>query len=287
MKKVAIHQKKRAGAPAWYNKWFQSPMWLMGFCIALAVCFTLYAANAVWGTLSPGSAWGIGYGITATVLFVGTMLYALRRKAIRIKGVHRAWFYLQFHVYGGTLFIVFMLMHINFQMPQGALATWLWALSLWIVISGLVGSAFQKWIPTLLNSGLSTEVNFQRIPELIADAQKKAAKIAGNAGLDVQDLYDQQIKHNLEGPRFRWLYFFDLAGAIQRELATIKHVEKFLDDTQRQHLTQLEMVYKTKLEMDAHYTLQKVLRTWLMLHIPVSMVILVLLAIHIFVALYY
>ena len=41
------------------------------------------------------------------------------------------------------------------------------------------------------------------------------------------------------------------------------------------------------LEIDAHYTLQKVLRGWLLLHIPVSILIFVLLVIHIFTVTYY
>ena len=52
-------------------------------------------------------------------------------------------------------------------------------------------------------------------------------------------------------------------------------------------LDDLQAMYKTKLEIDAHYTLQKALRWWLYLHVPVSIVLIVLLALHIFAVVYY
>ena len=49
----------------------------------------------------------------------------------------------------------------------------------------------------------------------------------------------------------------------------------------------LERDYRTKLEIDAHYTLQRALRWWLWLHVPASLVLLVFVAVHLFTVLYY
>jgi hypothetical protein len=53
------------------------------------------------------------------------------------------------------------------------------------------------------------------------------------------------------------------------------------------HLDELFQLYGTKLEMDVHFTLQRVLRYWLALHLPVSIVLIGLTLVHIFFALYY
>ena len=52
-------------------------------------------------------------------------------------------------------------------------------------------------------------------------------------------------------------------------------------------LGELQQLYRAKLELDAHYTLQHVLRGWLVLHVPVSLVLLVLVGLHVFTVLYY
>ncbi|MFK7844386.1 MAG: hypothetical protein AB8G77_03725 [Rhodothermales bacterium] len=287
MKKIAIYQKKRAGASTWANKWIQSPDWLKGFGAFLAVCGVLYLVNMMWGDLDPGSTWGLGYGIAAAVLFVGALLYGMRRKVIRVNRFQRAWNYLQLHVYGGTLFLILVLMHINFNVPKGVLTWWLWALSIWIVCTGLLGSVLQKWIPTILNSSLSTEVNFNRIPELIAGLEKRAEKLAGQSGQKVKDLFHQSVASKFKAPQFRWIFFVDVAGTIRRDLLPFAHLGKYLDAADKNQLDELEVIYKTKLEIDAHYTLQKTLRAWLILHIPVALLILVLLVIHVLTVVYY
>ncbi|MFK7848219.1 MAG: hypothetical protein AB8G77_23225 [Rhodothermales bacterium] len=287
MKKIAIYQKKRAGASAWANKWIQSPDWLKGFGVCLAICGMLYLANMIWGELDPGSIWGLGYGIAAAVFFVGALLYGMRRKAIRVNRFQRAWYYLQFHVYGGTLFLILVLMHINFNVPKGVFTWWLWALSIWIVFTGLLGSGLQKWIPTILNSSLSTEVNFNRIPDLIASIKKRAEKLAAQSGQKVEDLFHQSVADNLIAPQFRWMFFVDVAGTIRGDLKPFAHLGKYVDPADKNQLDELEAIYKTKLEIDAHYTLQKTLRTWLMLHIPVAIVLFVLIIIHVLTVVYY
>ncbi len=136
MRKVAIYQRKRIGASSWYNKWIQSPAWLKGFGATILLCVLLYIANSIWGTVAPGSVWGLGYGIAAAALFMGALFYAGRRKVILVGKINRAWYYLQFHVYGGTLFLGLMLMHTGFSLPGGVLTGLLWILSFWIVITG-------------------------------------------------------------------------------------------------------------------------------------------------------
>jgi len=56
---------------------------------------------------------------------------------------------------------------------------------------------------------------------------------------------------------------------------------------ERTKLTELEQLHSAKLDIDAHFTLQKALRGWLYLHVPVSVVALGLLGFHIFTVLYW
>lgn len=287
MRKIVIPQQKRAHDPAWYNKWIQSPRWLRGFGGAVLLCLLVYVVNHWFGVIDPGSVWGIAYGIGATLLFVGAFCYAFRRRIIRVQGVQRAWYYLQFHVYGGTLFLLLMFLHTNFQWPQGILTWMLWTGSIWVVLTGWLGSVLQKWIPTVLHSSLDTEINYNRIPELLAVLQQRLEATVEKSSALVKERYDTQLQSAFAAPRFRWIYFFDAAGSISRARKSLGHLAGILDTSDKQHWQHIQSLYQAKLEIDAHYTLQSVLRAWLVVHIPFAVLVLVLLLIHIFTVLYY
>ena len=286
MQKTAIYQRKRPGASPWFNKWIQSPKWFLGFGVMVLVCVAVYLVNLQWGTVHPGSLWGQGYGIAALVLVLAAVAYAIRRRTMRLRP-GRTWYYLQVHVYGGTLFLLLMFMHTGFSLPHGVLTWWLWIFSLWVVLSGLLGMLLQKWIPTLLNAGLSVEVNYDRIPDLIPALKKKAEKTVATGDVRLRDFYEEYLSDAFEAPEFRVSYFFDITGGIQARTRQFDFLRTFLSDEEQRELDALHDLYKTKLEIDAHYTLQKALRWWLHLHVPVSIVLLLLIGLHVFSVYYY
>jgi hypothetical protein len=286
IKKSAIYQRKRPHTARWYNRWVQSPRWFWGFWIAVGVCLAVYAVNAVVGRTHPSTVWGLGYGIAAAVLFVSVFAYALRRRTMRFRP-GRTWYYLQGHVYGGALFLLFVLMHTGFRAPHGVLTWWLWLLSLWVVGSGLFGVVLQKWIPMLLNSGLSIEVHYDRIPDLTADLRQRAETLATSCDYAVREFYRKTLAPALAAPQARLIYYFDITGGAEARAEQFEYLRALLPDDEQDKLDTLQAMYKTKLEIDAHYTLQKALRTWLYLHVPVSIVLIVLLALHIFAVVYY
>lgn len=286
MKKSVIYQKKRSEASRLSNKWIQSPRWFLAFWIVVGVCLVVYLANALFGQVHPGNALGLGFGILATVLFIAVFAYALRRRLMRLRP-GRTWYYLQVHVYGGTLFLLLVFMHSGFAVPQGVLTWWLWLLSIWVVGSGLLGIVLQKWIPMLLNSGLSIEVHYDRIPELITDLRQRAETLVKSCDYATREFYRKTLAPVLASPQTRLIYYLDVTGGIQARTEQFDYLRALLPDDEQQKLDDLQAMYKTKLEIDAHYTLQKALRWWLYLHVPVSLVLIVLLALHIFAVVYY
>jgi hypothetical protein len=123
----------------------------------------------------PGNVWSLAYGSAAAALLVIAAALGLRRRTMKTSsklgaGATRIW--LAVHVYGSLLFLVLLLMHTGFRVPSGRLTWWLWVLSLWTVLTGVVGRVLQKWLPRLLGSGLATEVLYERIPELVDELSK-------------------------------------------------------------------------------------------------------------------
>ncbi len=264
--------------------------WRLGFAVTAGLCLLALAINMLFFELRPASVWGLIYGGAAALLLLGVALYGVRRRLMslasrRRAGRARSW--LHFHVYAGLLFALLVLMHSGFRYPSGWITLALWWLSLWSAASGLLGLGLQRWLPHMLTSGLSTEVLYERIPELIGELRLRAQTLASASGEGVMALHDRRVAPALERPRRRWIYLLDITGGIKAWLKEFQYLESFLDDAERARLEELEEIYRTKLEIDAHYTLQQVLRGWLWLHVPVSLLLLAFLAVHVTVVLLY
>jgi len=287
MKKAAIYQQKRAGAPGWFNKWVQSPRWLLGFAIVATLCLAVYAAGTVYGQSTAASTLGMAYGIAAAIVGVAVVAYGGRRRAQRIRSLGRTWYYLEVHVYGGVLFLLLVFMHTAFRVPQGLLTWLLWVTSLWMTVSGLFGLVLQKWIPTLLASGLSVEVHVDRIPDLIVELRNRADALVETAAEPVRALYRREVAPVMEGPQPRWIYYIDATGGFRSKARRFEHIRRLLPGADQAALDELLELYRTKLEMDAHFTLQRTLRAWLYLHVPAAILMFGLLVLHVFFVLYY
>lgn len=279
-------QRKRIRLPKALRGWVQRPEWLLAFGLATVVVVLVVAANATLSSLHPGSRWGLAYGLAATALMLAAALLGVRRRTMRW-GLGRSQTWVQLHVYGGTLFLLLVLAHAGFRWPRETLGLWLFALSAWVVGSGLVGVAIRRWIPRVLASGLSTEVLFERIPELSQDLAARAGEVAASAPPPVRDFYRKSVAPLLGTPRTRWIFLLDVTGGIERRLRTFEFLRRRLPAAEQEAVEKLEALLRAQLELDAHWTLQRPLRLWLMAHVPVSLVLLLLVGLHVGVVLYY
>lgn len=258
---------------------------LTGVFLAAIYLFAAYTFG-----VDAGNIWGLSYGTGAAVLMVGVALYGVRRRKMKLArkfaiGKARAW--LQFHLYGGFLFLMLMFMHSGFTIPTGAFYLWLWGLSIWVSATGVVGLILQKWLPKVLSSGLNIEVIYERIPQLSKELNKNADALVADCSQLVKDFYLKRILPSLKKPTLRLIYFFDITGGIQRRMRQFDFFKKLLPEDELNKVNELQLIYKSKLEMDAQYTLQRLLRIWLPLHLPASILLLVLLCVHLYVVFYY
>lgn len=247
------------------------------------------AVDSVLSDFRPKSWRGLTYGTAATVLMVAAALFGWRRRSMSFslrRGLGRSRTWLRVHIYGGALFFLLVLMHTGFRLPSGTMLWWLWLLSLWTTVSGLVGLALQNWIPRVLNSGLAIEVHYSRIRVLIEEIRERAEELV-RGSKPIGALYSKSIAPALAGPQRRMIYYVDITGGIQSRVKELRHLRGMLAPDEATKLDELEQLYRTKLEIDAHYTLQWPLRAWLYLHVPTSLILVALVAVHLFSVLYY
>lgn len=263
------------------------PKWFMASLLLCVVALILEA----WLT-GPviGGPWRIGYGIAALVLMLAVFAWTIRRRMMKFMAKVKApparhW--LRLHIYGGLLFQLLVIMHSGFHVPMMGMNFWLWLLSWWVTITGLAGLGLQRWLPRLMASGLSVEVLYERIPALTEDARARAAKLAEKACEPVRDLYERELAHEFAEPKRNPLYLVDITGGITERLRPFTYLAKRLAGEEREQLDSLQDLYRAKLEMDAHYTLQSVLRGWPALHLPAAWLLLILTGLHLFQVWYY
>lgn len=271
--------------PESWGRWVQRPEWLAGFLAAVGLLLLIFVAGARISGVDPGNAWGRTYGTLAALLMVAAALLGVRRRQMaRAWGRTQTW--VQLHVYGGTLFLLLGLLHAP-GWPDSGLGQALVILSLWVVVSGLLGVALRKWIPRVLTSGLSFEVLWERIPEMSREVERRAREAVAGASRPLADFYRRRIAPRLGTPRFRPRAFLDPAGVDPRRVREREMIRPLLPEAERQTLDELGRLDRTQQELDAHYTLQLPLRLWLWAHVPASLVLLVLVLIHVATVLYY
>ena len=254
--------------------------WFRAFLV-MAVASTIgSAAAAWWWPWAPGRIGGLTFGTLAAVLFLIDSLYPLRRRLMSWPfGNAQRW--LQFHVYGGALAALFVLFHVGLRLPGGQFGWWLLILSLWTTISGLAGVYIQKYVPKVLTSNLSSEAIYERIPDLSARLQGEADQLLVGAPDLIQRFYAGSLRTWLGTLTPSWAYVLDVRADSDRRMAPFREMATYLSEQDRGRLSDLQAIVGEKLELDVHYSLQRVLRVWIPLHAAPAVMLMGLLVVHI------
>jgi hypothetical protein len=264
----------------------QSRRWARLFAVGLVASTAAYAVGALAGGVEPGNVWGLTFGSIAMALMIGVGAWGIRRRAMAVAsrwhlGDSRSW--LLFHLYGGTLFMLVTVMHMSFRFPHGIVTSWLFWVSVLTVISGFFGLALQRSVPRSLASGTDDEILFDRIPDLLTALRKRGEELAAECKNSlVRALYEETVVPELASVRRRGQFLFDPSGGGESRWRTIEYLKPRLDPPARQQLDELESILRAKASIDAHATLQPLLRFWLYSHLPVSLLAYALLILHLY-----
>lgn len=245
----------------------------------------MYAvADYLW-PWSPKRGLGLFFGILAALLFVFEMLYPARRPAARPFFTARNW--IQAHVYLGAVAFVMVVIHAGFSWPHGGMGWWLFLLSLWVTLTGLLGVWLQKWIPSILAEGLQVEALYERIPGLVEELNTEADLLLADASDVLDRFYQQEVRKKLGKLAPSWGFLLDVRAGRERALEPFRRMAGFVAADEKGKVDDLMSIFIEKLELDAHYSLQGILRRWLWLHVPPAGLLMGLLFIHIFAWIWY
>lgn len=264
----------------------KKPQWLFVSGGAAALCLASWIALSTWRPWDPGAAAGIVFGTLAALVFVVELLYPLRRRLLGFPfGSAQRW--LQFHIYGGLLAALCVGIHAGFRWPSGTLGWLLEILTLWVTASGLAGVWLQKWIPALMAGGLQVEALLERVPEHLAILQKDSEALVAGSSEVLERFYGENVRPALAGVDPSWGYLLDVRSGRDRRLGPFARLAPFLGADERPRLEDLKAILTEKLELDAQYSLQRILRLWTWIHVPPSALLFGLMVFHIVTSLYY
>jgi hypothetical protein len=259
------------------------PAWFLASAASMALALAIYAIWAWWTPWRPGRAGGLTFGTIAALLFLYDGLYPLRRRLLAWPlGTAQRW--LQLHIYGGVVAMLAVFIHVGFALPLGTMGWWLLGLSLWTVATGLLGVLLQKWIPMVVAGTLRMEALASRIPELVAHLREEADHVVRGASDRLVAAYQTEIRPLLERPDPAWSYVANGQAGKLRFARSLESLERTVTD--RDRVGELRAIVTEKAELDVQLSLQRALRMWLLLHVPPAIVLLGLLAVHIFAVLY-
>lgn len=259
----------------------KQPAWLKATAAIAVVSLVLFVGLSWWSPWRPGRFWGLTFGTLAALIFLFEGVYPLRRRLMaRPLGTAQRW--LQLHIYAGTLAGLFVLIHAGFRLPGGQFGWWLLLLTFWTLITGFFGVLLQKWIPSVIARSFHVEALMARIPELVTRLQGEADKLMDGSSEAIARMYLADVRPALAAVTPSWNYLLNVQADREQRLAPLQNVASFVDEEERAKLDDLKVILQEKLELDAHYSLQRALRWWLVLHVPAAMMLLALVAVHIF-----
>jgi hypothetical protein len=272
-----------------HKRWFAAT----AIVAAGASAFYLWRYHASPGGLTGGSLVGLWYGILGSALMIYAGLLSLLRKVPSWWWIGSRKVWLRGHIWLGSLSGLFIVYHSGFHWG-GPLEMILWVILLLTLATGVFGLLLQQFLPRIITTRIASEAPFEQIPHLCAVMRQQADALIEGVQADAK--MDEDVKAELRK-------FFDaevrpffaptftgssaLAHPLRAEVmfARIRAVPGM--SAVKEHLGRLETYCDERRQLGEQERLHRWLHAWLLIHVPLSVVLLVLGLAHAVVSLYY
>jgi hypothetical protein len=216
------------------------------------------------------------------------------RKQVPTWRIGRAQTWMRGHLWLGLLSLLFILFHARFAF-RGPLTLALMLLFFIVIASGILGAAIQHYIPGFMTSRVPLETIYEEIPHVRAQLREEADQLV--AAISQNAL--QEIEHD-DRERFREAYLNKVRPYLENpetpdsELAdplrsreTFEALRRLLRPPIHGVLDDLENICVEEQQLSRQVRIYRWLHAWLLVHVPLSIALLVLGAVHAVMALRY
>jgi hypothetical protein len=295
--------------------------WFIGSVVGLAVATAVYVPYSLHAPQGPrgSSALGLTYGIAGSLFMLFAGLLGARKK-FPIWRVGRAQSWMRGHLWLGFLCLPLILFHGGFHFGGTLTRVLMWIL-VFVWVSGVVGAALQHFMPRFQTAQLPMETIYEQIVRVRGQLAEEAASLveetcsalegevshaserqramsasAGTqggltvaSGLQANQQVSAQLRQFLNDEMRPYL---ERAGARATNLNKPAHAQTrfqqfrvLLPPELHSNLDDLENICEEKGQLDKQSRFHKILHGWLLVHIPLSYALLLLGAVHAYVAL--
>jgi hypothetical protein len=283
--------------------------WLVASLAILGVSLLLYGFYRV--PLAAGSMGGTAIGLAFGSAGFAFMIFAAllgARKRVPVYRFGRAQTWMRGHLWLGLVSLPLILFHSGFRYGHG-LTAWLMTLLIVVVVSGLFGAAMQHYMPRVMTREVTMETIYEEIGHVrtqlleeaeelmqqVIGAEKKAAAEGGDpdsatpavAVMDeaapLRNFYERELKPFLEKPGARGSALGDAAQA----RSAFAQLRTLAPASLHTAIEDLEGICEEERQLTLQKHLHLWLHGWLLLHIPLSLALILLGAIHAVMALRY
>jgi hypothetical protein len=150
-----------------------------------------------------------------------------------------------------------------------------------------LGVWLQKTLPPALSEGLRVEALYERIPDLVDQLVEEADTLLQEVSDVLDRFYQGDLRSRLAQLAPSWGYLFDVRAGRERALEPFRQISAYVAAEEKAKVEDLMSIYTEKIELDAQWSVQRVLRGWLWLHVPPAALLMALLVIHVFTWLWY
>ena len=287
--------------------------WLILSLIILAGVTAVYVPYAAkWPHGPSGSSpVGLGFGIAGFAFMIFAALLGARKK-VPVWRLGRAQSWMRGHLWLGFLSLPLILFHGGFHFG-GPLTTTLMVLLILVVGSGVFGAVLQNYMPNVIRVEVPLETVFEQIDRvrgrlleeadefvasasvasgspLIITTQERGGVIADELPaiseadvMPLQKFYTREMRPFLEHPGARGHALSESANA----RAMFQGLRTLLPPALHETVKDLEDICEEERQLRQQVRLHHWLHGWLLFHIPLSLALLLLGAVHAIVALRY
>jgi hypothetical protein len=286
-----------------HRNWLVATLAILG---GSALVYSLYRAPSTNGSMG-GTGAGLAFGAAGFALMIfAAMLGA--RKRVPVYRFGRAQTWMRGHLWLGLLSLPIILFHSGFRYGHG-LTAWMMTLLIVVVASGIFGAALQYYMPRVMTREVSMETIYEEIghvraqlleeaeelmKQAIGDGEKApvervepdssgTAVAAADEKAPLRNFYERELKPFLEKPDAHGVA---LGDAVQAHNA-FAQLRTLVPISLHTTIEDLEGICEEERELTLQSHLHLWLHGWLLLHIPLSLALILLGAIHAIMALRY
>jgi hypothetical protein len=233
-------------------------------------------------TLSPGEGPRLALGVVAALAFAFPVVYPLRRKAMAWP-LRNAMDWRRLHVGVGMVAFPCAVLHGAVRMPAGWLGWLLLGLGLWSTVFGVVAVMLQRRLPRRLAMEATEEIPAGRVDEMAHILLQQADRLSEGASTTYTGWYTSSLRPAFTRVHRSWRHLFDAnhgAGFSPGSTAPATPDESV-------RVNALLTLAARKRSLDARASIQTALHYGVLIHVPAAVLLIALVAFHIFVVWYW